>query len=159
MVIAVAIAVTVNLYTDFDGIFEKGVEAADQLITEVRSSLEQRLSQHDPTSRIRDSGVSMDDAAAVTAAVNQVWAPVQPMFDNNVVQPQMTDLSAAGSSAGSQTTTPDFGCNTDLFGLDFNPNMTLPFAMTSSFDANCALMGDFDSTFMDFSGDTVVNIF
>ncbi|CAK7233227.1 hypothetical protein SEUCBS140593_008531 [Sporothrix eucalyptigena] len=105
MVIAVAIAVTVNLYTDFDGIFEKGVEAADQLITE------------------------------------------------------MTDLSAAGSSAGSQTTTPDFGCNTDLFGLDFSPNMTLPFAMTSSFDANPALMGDFDSTFMDFSGDTVVNIF
>lgn len=211
MVIAVAIAVTNSLYTDFDGIFDKGVEAAKQQIAEIKLALEKQQANRPTTrSRARDSAISMEDAAAATTAVNQFATTQAPqqlpitttglhMMPTSTVSipftslgtlppqmvpltspqtwvpmplagggpPQLSDLSAAGSSAGSQTTTPDFigmggnasGSGNEMFGLDFGSDMSFPYAISSSFDAGCALMGDFDSTFLDFSSDTVINMF
>ncbi|KAL1908277.1 hypothetical protein Sste5344_005804 [Sporothrix stenoceras] len=211
MVIAVAIAVTNSLYIDFDGIFDKGVEAAKQQIAEINFALEkQHAAQPTTSSRTRDSAISMEDAAAATATVNQFLATTQahqlpiataglhimptstvpvpftspgtlpsqmvpltspqawvPMPLAGGGPPQLSDLSAAGSSAGSQTTTPDFvgmggnapGSGNEMFGLDFGSDMSFPYAISSSFDTGCALMGDFDSAFLDFSNDTVMNMF
>jgi hypothetical protein len=212
MVIAIAIAVTNSLYSDFDNIFDKGAEAAKEQIAEIKLALDKYASQPLTNPRTRDSAIGLEDAAAATAAVNQFVATTQasqvpsstavplpilptstasvpfasagtmppqivlpssaqvwvPLPFSSGGRPQYSDLSAAGSSAGSHTTTPDFvgmgesgpASGNDMFGLDFGSEMTFPYAITSSFDAGCALMGDYDSTtFLDFSNDTVMNMF
>ncbi|KIH90518.1 hypothetical protein SPBR_00188 [Sporothrix brasiliensis 5110] len=208
MIVAVAIAVTNSLYSDFDHIYDKGVEAATQQIAEIETALEKHANQAMSTSRERDSAISMEDAAAATAAVSHVAATTQapqllpsrgagplsmmpttsaaamPLISPGTLPPQMvvlsaapqawipmglagggpgqlSDVSATGSSVG---TTPEFGGisgnvppgGSDMFGLDFSSNMTAaPYTVPSSFD--CTLMGDFDSSFLDFSNDTIMN--
>ena len=218
MIVAVAVAVTDCLYTDYDGILDKGVAAANQLIVDMKTSLDRRLDSVGTGSGIRDSGISMNDAASAAATAHQtstsalsplenqsqtviaamvplpiiastvpcapvnvpgpalahlaqeqhalllsstqLWSAPPIQFDNQAFPPQKaTDLSVANSSAGLQTTTPDFQShNASIYGQNLFPDISFPYAMAGNFDTGCTLMGDLDSTLFDFSGDTVMNM-
>ncbi|EPE10459.1 c6 transcription factor [Ophiostoma piceae UAMH 11346] len=87
------------------------------------------------------------------------WAPIG-IFDTSV--PQIPDLST-GSSTASHAASPDYGVGggSNLFGMDFAASMSFPFsgAPGSYAAAQCPFTGDADNTFMEFSGDTIMNMF
>ena len=87
------------------------------------------------------------------------WAPMG-IFDTNV--PQIPDLSTSSSTA-SHAASPDYGVGggSNLFGMDFTAGMSYPFSgASSSYNvAQCPFTGDVDNTFMEFSGDTIMNMF
>jgi hypothetical protein len=197
LLLAVTATVTENLYTNFDDVLHSGVEAANQLISDIKEEMAQReaiaiastsdiynmehnfkAAQHinsQPYPAAPHSlppgvpGVSstasnqpglMSASDGIPQTSGYAWAPTT-VFDTNNNVAHIPDLSASSSTA-SQGASPDYavGGGSNLFGLDFNAAMSFPFSGAPSYDpVACPFTGEVDNTFMEFQGETMLNIF
>lgn len=182
LLLAVTIAVTTSLYSDFTEIFNKGVAAADQLIEDMKRDLDQRRSppagffdaaSFNAPPRHASASISSGSGTmpGLTYAVSDSADPMSPLdmiphtaYSWDAVPAATVDSGAqfsdlSGSTTGSYMSTPDFSAASNISGVSSNSDaLILDFTPDMIFPYYDTGMPA-DSAFLDFSCDTAMNLF